>query len=97
MSVFGNNYPAGAEHDPRAPWNQEDADECKTCAGSGEIVCPDCRGRGVDGNCAECEYGKMPCEDCDGTGEGETPSQRRARLAEEKADADHDREKDERE
>ncbi|MEY4387665.1 MAG: hypothetical protein RLY20_2948 [Verrucomicrobiota bacterium] len=24
MSALGYHYPAGAEHDPRAPWNQED-------------------------------------------------------------------------
>ena len=50
MSVFGNYYPAGAEHDPRAPWNQEDADECETCGGDGSDDdgerCEDCGGSG---------------------------------------------------
>jgi DnaJ-class molecular chaperone len=82
MSVFGNNYPAGAEHDPSAPWNQEDSEFCDRCDGCGYI--------GDEDN-------ERDCPDCGGTGEGETPSQRRARLAEEKADADYDREKDERE
>ena len=79
MNAFGWDLPAGAEHDPAAPWNQEDADDCETCGGDGSDD---------DGE---------RCEDCGGTGEGETPSQRRARWAEEKADAEHDREKDERE
>lgn len=26
-SVFGWNYPPGAEHDPFAPWNQPEQDE----------------------------------------------------------------------
>ena len=30
--VFGWGYPAGAEHDPNAPWNREDPpDECPLC------------------------------------------------------------------
>jgi hypothetical protein len=29
--VFGWHYPAGAEHDPRAPWNQVDEFECVEC------------------------------------------------------------------
>ena len=33
MSVFGYNYPAGAEHDPSAPWNQPD--DCEHCNGTG--------------------------------------------------------------
>lgn len=32
---FGWAYPAGAEHDPRAPWNQPDA--CEACEGEGRI------------------------------------------------------------
>lgn len=27
MNPFGYNYPAGAEHDPSAPWNQPDDGE----------------------------------------------------------------------
>ena len=53
MNVFGWDYPAGAEHDPRAPWNEPH--ECEACEGSGEIfaengddvtVCQTCDGRG---------------------------------------------------
>lgn len=29
MSVFGWHYPAGAENDPRAPWNTPDALPCR--------------------------------------------------------------------
>ena len=39
MSVFGYNYPAGAEHDPNAPWNQKDPEECSECGGEG---CEEC-------------------------------------------------------
>ena len=31
MSVYGWDYPAGAEHDPRAPWNQHDDNVCPAC------------------------------------------------------------------
>ena len=27
--MYGSNYPAGAEHDPNAPWNQHDIPEMK--------------------------------------------------------------------
>jgi len=30
-SPFGWSYPAGAEHDPNAPWNATDAPECPEC------------------------------------------------------------------
>lgn len=53
-SVFGWAYPAGAEHDPRAPWNRPG--ECDACDGSGEIdggECPDCNGLGREKTRAE--------------------------------------------
>ena len=28
---FGWDYPAGAENDPRAPWNQPDQPQCEIC------------------------------------------------------------------
>jgi len=51
---FGWNYPAGAEHDPNAPWNQvePDVEECPECEGSGtiwddqELTCDTCEGTG---------------------------------------------------
>ena len=53
MRGLGYNYPAGAEHDPSAPWNMEDADDCETCNGRGSIGegddtedCPACFGSG---------------------------------------------------
>jgi hypothetical protein len=47
-SVFGWHYPAGAEHDPRAPWNEVPMEVY--CAECGHITdeldegepCPDC-------------------------------------------------------
>lgn len=35
---FGWEYPAGAEFDPSAPWNQPDA--CEACDGEGRIWIP---------------------------------------------------------
>ena len=86
---FGWDYPAGAEHDPRAPWNQRDSETCETCEG-GLVLCAVCKG---DGQCLECDSsGKVRCDDCDGTGEGETRQEMRDRIAEEKADAARDEE-----
>ena len=31
MSIFGWSYPAGAENDPNAPYNQSDHDPCPHC------------------------------------------------------------------
>ena len=52
-NVFGWDYPAGAEHDPRAPWNEPP--ECEACEGSGEIP-------------AENGDDSEACEHCGGTG-----------------------------
>jgi len=40
-SVYGWDYPAGAKHDPRAPWNQVDR-------------CPNCRDEEGTCDCKEC-------------------------------------------
>lgn len=49
-------YPPGAEHDPRAPWNQPDAVECPDCGGTGQIAGPD-------------EFGNYDaCDRCEGAG-----------------------------
>lgn len=53
-NVFGWDYPAGAEHDPRAPWNEPP--ECEACEGSGEIP-------------AENGDDVTVCQTCDGTGQ----------------------------
>ena len=78
MNVFGWNYPAGAENDPAAPWNQKDAEECRECEGHGTKINHD----GSDGVCPV----------CDGTGEETKPS--RAEIAMEKADRARDEAKD---
>lgn len=89
-----SNYPTGADTSD-APWNQASPDDCETCAGQGVVACPECRGLKRDGSCPACEAGTVECEECRGSGEGETPSARREREAEEKADAARDEEKDE--
>jgi hypothetical protein len=89
---LGWDYPAGAEHDPRAPWNEEDAEPCDHCDGEGFVTCEDCDGAGMCDTCGERGY--VQCPSCIGSGEGETPTERRMRLAEEKADRDLDLRKD---
>jgi hypothetical protein len=50
---FGWNYPAGAENDPRAPWNQVD-EKCEECG----LVLDDC-------TCVVCEEcGEINNPDC---------------------------------
>jgi len=61
-SVFGWHYPAGAEHDPNAPWNQPipKCEECKHDAD--DCVCVDCPSCGdrhapsgmMEGLCENC-------------------------------------------
>lgn len=66
MNPFGYHYPAGAESDPRAPWNQRDVEACDSCDGTGRVSCTDCRGE----DCQKCDAeGFNPCCDCNGTGE----------------------------
>lgn len=50
MNPLGYHYPAGAEHDPRSPWNQPDDEDCPNCYGSGEDGedgCEYCDGSGI--------------------------------------------------
>lgn len=92
-----DNYPMGADT-PDAPWRQESPEPCEKCGGSGEVPCPECNELRLDNKsvCIECDGGGfIECNACDGTGESETPSQRIQRIAEEKADADHDAARDE--
>lgn len=89
MNVFGYDYPAGAQNDPRAPYNQHDPDACPSCE-DGLIMCPECKG---DGQCLECDSsGKVRCDDCNGTGEEHKPS--RDEIECERADRARDEEKD---
>ena len=70
MSVFGYNYPAGAEHDRSAPWNQPD--DCEHCEGTGQA--------------ADADGDEVDCPDCDGTGRQKTRAELRAEYEEDKAD-----------
>jgi len=52
---FGWDYPAGAEHDPNAPWNQDD-NHCPRCCPFGmkedpEPICTECAQVKGDGIC----------------------------------------------
>ena len=92
VSAFGWQYPAGAENDPRSPWNQVDVDLCPACEG-GLIQCPECKGVG---QCWECDSsGKVRCDECNGTGEEHKPS--REEIECDKADRAMDAAKDDRE
>lgn len=62
MNVFGWDYPAGAEHDPRAPWNQREPEDCRECGGAGDIFVLGCRSK---------------CERCDGTGHEQSDKESR--------------------
>ena len=77
ISVFGWHYPAGAEHDPRAPWNQPS--DCEKCDGTGQVTV----GKGDDAYLDDCPH-------CDGTGLEKTAAQIRAECEEEKADMERD-------
>lgn len=81
MNPLGYAYPAGAEHDPRAPWNQPD--ECEACNGEGRCDCPTCDGDG----CERCDGVRDVCADCNGTGIAKTAAQARAEWLEDQADA----------
>lgn len=74
MNPLGYNYPAGAEHDPRAPWNRPDY--CEVCDG--------------DGLCHEADGGPATCPDCDGTGRQKTRAELRQEWLEDKADMARD-------
>lgn len=51
-SVFGWNYPAGAEFDPNAPWNQPDTPPCQC------DECDDVSNDDFDGaECGMCDTG----------------------------------------
>ena len=52
-------YPPGAEHDPRAPWNQPDPIECPRCGGTGTEV---------DLTAEDPDDREFPCWYCEGTG-----------------------------
>jgi len=72
---FGWSYPAGAENDPNAPWNQNDPEICDCCDGDGYVI-ESCCGDNIKGNdidlcptCGEhCGMEKEECSECDGTG-----------------------------
>lgn len=82
MSIFGHHYPAGAEHDPRAPWNQPGA--CEACDGDGRIILP-----AEDG---DDEPDFETCQECDGTGREKTAADLRTEMEEAKADMERDEE-----
>lgn len=69
---MSNNYPAGAEHDSSAPYNQKDYGKCTYCGGSGHIQDKEfCKEEKILGNCdgKGCLDCMIECTKCDGTGE----------------------------
>jgi DnaJ-class molecular chaperone len=71
MKGLGYNYPAGAALDPRAPWNQDDAENCARCDGRGYV--------GDEDNNSDCAC-------CWGTGLEKTLAALHDEWKEEKAD-----------
>lgn len=74
MNPLGYNYPAGAEHDPSAPWNRPD--DCETCGG--------------EGLCREVDGGPYTCPDCGGIGRQKNRAELRREWLEDKADIARD-------
>jgi len=74
VNPFGHNYPAGAEHDPSAPWNQPAV----------------CRGCGGVGTCHESYGEPFDCPDCNGTGRQKTRAELRQEWLEDKADMERE-------
>ncbi len=64
-------YPAGAEFDPRAPWNEREPTmvECAACGGKGYHCTPTTLRQTTKQNVPK-KHGKI-CEVCDGEGEVE--------------------------
>ena len=74
--ALGYDYPAGAEHDPRAPYNQRDPDNCEACDGKGTVD----RGDGDE-----------ECPDCDGTGDEHEPSREEIAIEKADAEMDREK------
>lgn len=98
-SPFGRDYPAGAEHDPRAPWNQPG--DCETCNGAAHLKCEHCVNgfaedfsHPTERRLKECEFcegeGNSVCSDCGGLGREKTRAELRAEWEEAKADMERD-------
>jgi DnaJ-class molecular chaperone len=82
MNPLGHNYPAGAEHDPSAPWNQPD--DCELCGGEG--VLPVLELESDEPKTA----GEVTCPECNGTGRQKTRAELRAEYEEDKADMERE-------
>jgi len=75
---FGWSYPAGAENDPRAPWNEK-PDKCPECEeyfdddglectavdneGDGECFCPRCWSRQANSHQGTCVCDRADVDD----------------------------------
>ena len=71
MSKFGWSCPAGAEFDPRAPWNQFDEDRVKCCECSEMTEQDEIASMHADGECIcfDCQYRHEERESQGGKGE----------------------------
>ena len=83
MTDFGWNYPPGAAHDPRAPWNIPDAEQCQECEGKGWFwICSKCRERFSTSRTGSFPFAHLAmhsdpdnknyrerCDECEGAGE----------------------------
>lgn len=69
MSLGG--YPAGAQYDSRAPWNQDPGRCCDRCGGSGKIYWAWNYVTGDNKEVSEEEYDKMLDDDLEAEKQGE--------------------------
>jgi DnaJ-class molecular chaperone len=75
MNGLGYHYPAGAEHDPSAPYNLRDESDCGYCDGRGYVNDQD--------NNNDCPY-------CSGTGKEKTQAELHAEWEDDKADMERE-------
>ena len=72
-SPFGWDYPAGAENDPSAPYNQEDPPECVSCGDLTSNPTSHCKSHSGP-VCSACRCPDCPAPDLDEPPEPDTPT-----------------------
>lgn len=95
-------YPAGAENDPRAPWNEVEGEECPDCKPAPDDVkilmpnpnvrlceiCVDAYRKGIEPGGTACE--ELGCRTCDGTGAVAPPTRQEIKQRRDEIRADQE-------